>query len=119
MPASDIDRVSLCHSLRQYWSERIGGEGFWRTLQHLVAEIGAFLRESTPSRRRQRYGDADYDWDYRVDTTSATLGWRDRFLGHLHSPYQPTEPALFHEMLGNLKIDFREFTFVQAKDAPC
>jgi len=52
-----------------------------------------------------------------VDTTGATVGWRDRLLGHFHSPYQPTEPALFREMLASLiqaspKIDFREFTFI-------
>jgi SAM-dependent methyltransferase len=37
-------------------------------------------------------------------------------LGHFHSPYQPTEPALFREMLASLmssaKIDFREFIFI-------
>jgi SAM-dependent methyltransferase len=75
----------------------------------------------------------DYDWDYRVDTTGATVGWRDRLLGVLHSPYQPTEPALFHEMLdkvseaiasptlactertrtwGTGSLDFRRFVFV-------
>jgi SAM-dependent methyltransferase len=51
-----------------------------------------------------------------VDTTGATVGWRDRLLGMFHSPYQPTEAALFHEMLASLmssaKIDFREFTFI-------
>jgi SAM-dependent methyltransferase len=76
-----------------------------------------FVRESTPARRRQRYGDVEYDWDFRVDTTGATVGWRDRLLGHFHSRYQPTEPALFREMLESLiqanpKIDFREFTFI-------
>ena len=75
-----------------------------------------FARDSTPSRRRQRYGDVEYDWDYRVDTTGATVSWRDRRLGMFHSPYQPTEPALFREMLTNLlssaKIDFRGFTFI-------
>lgn len=75
-----------------------------------------FLRDSTPQRRRQRYGDADYDWDHRVNTTSAAVGWRDRLLGIFHSPYQPTEPALFHEMLNSLHalaaIDFRDFIFV-------
>jgi hypothetical protein len=54
----------------------------------------------------------DYDWEYRVDTTGATVSWRERLLGTLHSPYQPTESALFHEMLDSLKIDFREFTFI-------
>lgn len=29
-----------------------------------------------------------------------------------HSPYQPTDPLLFHEMLSAVKIDFREFTFI-------
>jgi SAM-dependent methyltransferase len=52
-----------------------------------------------------------------VDTTGATVGWRDRLLGHFHSPYQPTEPALFREMLASLiqaspKLDFREFSFI-------
>jgi len=76
-----------------------------------------FALESTPSRRRQRYGDVEYDWDFRVDTTSATVGWRDRLLGHFHSPYQPTEPVLFREMLESLTLAspnfaFREFTFI-------
>jgi len=76
-----------------------------------------FALESTPSRRRQRYGDVEYDWDFRVDTTGATVGWRDRLLGHFHSPYQPTEPALFREMLESLTLAspnfaFREFTFI-------
>ncbi len=65
-----------------------------------------------PDRKRQRYGDVQYDWDYRVDTTSATVGWRDRLLGLFHSPYQPTDPALFHKMLANVLIDFRQFTFI-------
>ena len=81
-------------------------------LRRLAALLWEFVRESTPSRRRQRYGDVDYDWDFRVDTTSATVGWRERLLGALHSPYQATEPALFHEMLSHLKIDFRDFTFI-------
>jgi SAM-dependent methyltransferase len=47
-----------------------------------------------------------------VDTTGATVGWRERLLGHFHSPYQPTEPALFREMIASLRIDFQEFAFV-------
>lgn len=82
------------------------------TVRKLVAAIFEFATDSTPERRRQRYGDVDYDWDYRVDTTSATVTWRDRLLGALNSPYQPTEPGLFHEMLRQLAIDFCEFTFI-------
>jgi SAM-dependent methyltransferase len=75
-----------------------------------------FARDSTPARLRQRYGDAEYDWEHRVNTTSAAIGWRDRLLGVLHSPYQPTEPALFQEMIDALasrvRLDFRRFTFL-------
>jgi len=78
----------------------------------LAGELWQFLRDSTPGRRRQRYGDIDYDWEYRVDTTGATVGWHDRLLGVFHSPYQPTEPELFHEMLHSLPADFSRFVFI-------
>jgi hypothetical protein len=71
-----------------------------------------FLLDSLPERRRGRYGDVEFDWNNRVDTTSATVGWRDRLLGAFHSTYQPTEASLFHEMLERLKIDFSKFTFI-------
>ena len=70
------------------------------------------MRESTPERRRQRYGDMEYDWEHRVNTTSGTVGWRARLLGLFHSPYQPTEPTLFREMIASLPIAFDTFTFV-------
>jgi SAM-dependent methyltransferase len=54
----------------------------------------------------------DYDWEYRVDTTSATVSWRERLLGVFHSPYQPTEPALFREMIESLGVDFSQYTFI-------
>jgi SAM-dependent methyltransferase len=96
----------------QWWKDHRRHDRFFPTLWRLIVMLGEFVRDSTPGRRRQRYGDVQYDWDYRVNTTSATVGWRDRLLGMFHSPYQPTEPSLFHEMLKALKIDFREFTFI-------
>jgi len=78
----------------------------------LVHELWTFLRDSTPERRRRRYGDMEYDWEHRVNTTSGTVGWRERLLGVFHSPYQPTDAALFQEMMASLPIDFSEFTFV-------
>ncbi len=54
----------------------------------------------------------EYDWEHRVNTTSGTVGWRERLLGVFHSPYQPTDAGLFQEMMAILPIDFREFTFV-------
>jgi SAM-dependent methyltransferase len=81
-------------------------------LRQFLNILGDFVKESTPSSRLQRYGDIEFDWDHRVDTTGATVSWRDRFIGHLHSAYQPTEPAAFHEMMGALGIDFSQFTFI-------
>jgi len=65
-----------------------------------------------PDRRRQRYGDIDYDWEYRVNTTAAAVSWRTRLLGLLHSAYQPVEPELFRKMMAELDIDFSQFNFV-------
>lgn len=79
---------------------------------NLLRNLWNLLRDSTPSRRRQRYGDMEYDWEHRVNTTSGTVGWRARLLGAFHSPYQPTEPTLFREMMASLPIAFDQFTFV-------
>lgn len=65
-----------------------------------------------PDRVRQRYGDIDYDWEHRVDTTSANVSWRARFIGLLNSSYQPIESPLFREMLNSLDIDFGQYTFI-------
>jgi hypothetical protein len=112
-----MPRATLIASIQSWWQDRAARAGFFSTVKQFIATLWEFARESTPSRRRQRYGDVDYDWDFRVDTTSATVGWRDRLLGHFHSPYQPTEPMLFREMIESLmqvtpKINLPEFTFI-------
>jgi len=117
MPAEPNSGLGLVPTIHNWWKENSAHDGFLSTAKRLISTLWEFVRESTPSRRRQRYGDVDYDWDFRVDTTGATVGWRDRLLGHFHSPYQPTEPSLFREMIEGLaqaspKIDFREFTFI-------
>ena len=105
-------RPSLVRSFQGWWRETYVAQGLVRAFRSCLLVLWTFLRESTPASRRQRYGDMEYDWDYRVDTTSAAVGWRDRLLGLLHSPYQPSEPALFHEMLHSVPIDYQKFTFV-------
>ena len=91
-------------------------EGPFLATRRLLAALWEFLQDSMPSRLRSRYGDADYDWDNRVNTTSGGVGWRDRLLGVFHSAYQPTDPAAFHEMLGALfermHLNFPDFTFL-------
>jgi len=98
--------------LRNWWREQAQENGAWNATSLLARNLWAFARESTPERRRQRYGDMEYDWEERVNTSSGTVGWRTRLLGSFHSPYQPTDPALFREMMSSLPIDFGEFTFV-------
>ena len=91
-------------------------EGPFRATRRLCAALWEFVRDSTPSRSRSRYGDADYDWDYRVNTTSGGVGWRDRLLGVFHSAYQPTDPDAFREMLAMLTehthLNLPDFTFL-------
>ena len=82
------------------------------TARLLVATFWEFLRDSLPSRRRQRYGDFDFDWEHRVDTTSATVGWRTRLMGLLSSPYQPIPSEEFRELMSAVAIDFSQFTFI-------
>ncbi len=99
-------------ALRGWWREQAREKGAGGTTSPLIRNLWAFVRESTPERRRQRYGDMEYDWEHRVNTTSGTVDWRARLLGLFHSPYQPTDPALFQEMMASLPIEFDHFTFV-------
>jgi hypothetical protein len=104
---------SLFASFRQWWSGNASRHGVLSTLRTLLSEIWDFVRESTPERRRRRYGDVEYDWNFPVDTTSATVSFRNRLLGVFHSAYQPTEPALFDEIMGAIPIeDPSGFVFV-------
>ena len=106
----------ILSAAHKYWAGVSARRGPVAATYDLLAGLWEFLRNSTPARLRQRYGDADYDWDHRVNTTSAAVGWRDRLLGIFHSPYQPTEPALFCEMLAALQqatnLNFADFAFV-------
>lgn len=114
-------RISLGKTVWRWWRYAAGYEGYYLATRRLLGALWEFARDSTPERLRQRYGDADYDWDYRVNTTSGAVGWRDRLLGQFHSAYQPTEPAAFHEMINALQqctnrdrsvVNFGDFTFI-------
>ena len=107
-----VDQLTLLGSLRGWWKQNAARHGAATALRNFCGEFWGFLRESTPEQRRRRYGDIEYDWEHRVDTTSATLDWRARLLGVFHSPYQATEPALFQEMMAALRVDFAEFLFI-------
>jgi len=102
----------LCTAFGRWWREQASEKGAAGATSQLGSILWNFARESTSERRRQRYGDMEYDWENRVNTTSGTVGWRARLLGSFHSPYQPTEPGLFREMMANLPVAFDTFTFV-------
>jgi SAM-dependent methyltransferase len=101
-------------ALLDWWNEQSREHGAAKATSLLARNLWGFVRDSTPERQRQRYGDMEYDWENRVNTTSGTVGWRARLLGLFHSPYQPTEPALFREMMSSLSvfIAFDTFTFI-------
>ena len=109
-------KIGVLQTARQWWTQAASYEGPLRATRRLLRVLWEFVRDSTPERLRSRFGDADYDWDHRVNTTSGAVAWRDRLLGQFHSEYQPTEPAAFHEMLDALQeqsqIDLCAFTFV-------
>jgi SAM-dependent methyltransferase len=109
-------RIGVLRSAWHWWHETAERDGRIVATGRLLRKLAEFVHDSTPERRRQLYGDAEYDWDHRVNTTSAAVGWRDRLLGIFHSPYQPTDSVLFHEMLEALRresgVDFRDYVFI-------
>ena len=104
--------IQFWRAFRGWWREQARENGGASATSLLIRNLWSFVCESTPERRRQRYGDMEYDWENRVNTSSGTVGWRARLLGLFHSPYQPTEPTLFREMIASLPIAFDTFTFV-------
>lgn len=108
-----MNKPSVWSVGRRRWRETRARKGVVATAREMGADLWEFVRESTPERKRLRYGDVEYDWDHRVDTTAATVSDRGRLLAALAgAAYQPTDPAEFREMLEGLGIEFAEFTFV-------
>lgn len=108
----ESNNVTLISATLKWWREQRKQFSWWTTLRMLTSMFWDFLRDSTPERKRQRFGDADYDWEYRVDTTSANVSWQSRYIGFLNSSYQPIESELFEEMLNSIGVDYSQFTFI-------
>lgn len=105
-------KPTVISAIRTWWREQPEDDATVTTLRRLAAIAREFVRDSLPDRRRQRFGDAGYDWDYRVDTTSANVGWRGRLIGLMNSSYQPIEAEIFREIINTLAIDFNQHTFI-------
>jgi hypothetical protein len=87
--------------------------GIAGTLRYYAREFRDLLLDLTPSRRKSRYGDIDFDFEHNVDTTWATVSLRTRLREWLSGgQYQPSEPALFREMLDSLPAAVNGFTFI-------
>ena len=93
--------------------DAIRSRGWLGALRYYAAESFELLRDRTPTRRRSRYGDIDYDFDHGVDTTWATVRLRTRIRELLSGArYQPSEPLLFHLILQSLPVAPDGFTFI-------
>jgi hypothetical protein len=88
-------------------------EGLLRSLVIGVGTLAGVVVDYLPSRRRMRYGDIDYDFDNRVNTTwaqpSLAVRLREVFT---RGKYMPSEPEVFHAIVGGLGIEYERFTFV-------
>jgi SAM-dependent methyltransferase len=105
-------KPTLVSAITTWWREQPEDAHAALRVRRLAAIGREFVRDSLPDRKRQRFGDAGYDWDYRVDTTSANVGWRARLIGLLNSSYQPIEAEIFREILNSVAIDFSQYTFI-------
>ena len=108
-PVNERSNFPYRARLREWFARR----GVLRTSAELVQGAFEIARDQLPSRRRMRYGDIDFDWDYRVDTTWSNLRLGTRIREVLAGRgYQPSDPLTFHEIMAQLAIAFGDFTFV-------
>ena len=83
------------------------------SVRYYAREFADMVRDLTPARRKSRYGDIDFDFEHNVDTTWATVSLRTRIREWLSGgQYQPSEPALFSEILNALPVPVSGFTFI-------
>ena len=105
---------SLAAAARRWQRDSFRARGVLGSLRYLAGQVVDCIRDSTPERRRSRFGDIDYDCDHAVDTTWARLPLSVR-LREIFSErlYQPTVEEEFAEIMRPLAgVDLTTFTFV-------
>src|SRR5579862_6875255 len=106
-------QVSLREGPLSWVRDSLKHRGFIGSLRFYAREFADMLRDLTPERRKSRYGDIDFDVEHNVDTTWATISLRTRIREWLSGgQYQPSEPALFGQMIESLPVSVDGFTFV-------
>jgi hypothetical protein len=58
-----VDFSFFC-GLRTWWRDSVRALGLPQATRKFFSEFWEFLRDSTPSRRRQRFGDIGFDLDW-------------------------------------------------------
>ena len=113
MEEGQVSTPGLARLASQWARDSVRSRGFWGTLKNFGEQFALFVRDSFPDRKRSRFGDIDYDFDFNVDTTWARLPLGVR-LRELFSErlYQPTVPAEFHQVLAEVPADLSEFIFI-------
>jgi hypothetical protein len=101
------------HGPTQWIAETVREQGVLGALAYYAASGFELLRDLTPTRRRSRYGDIDFDFDYGVDTTWANVSVRTRLREWISGgQYQPSEPELFHRIISDLPVKPDGLTFI-------
>jgi hypothetical protein len=94
-------------------AEIVRERGVLGALVYYAAAGIELLRDLTPARRRSRYSDIDFDFDYGVDTTWANVSLRTRLREWISGgQYQPSEPELFHRIISDLLVKPNGLTFI-------
>ena len=107
-------KVSLAAAVRRWQRDSFRARGVVGSLWYLAGQLLECIKDSTPERRRSRFGDIDYDCDHAVDTTWARLPLSVR-LREIFSErlYQPTAEDEFAEIMRHMAdVDLTSFTFI-------
>jgi SAM-dependent methyltransferase len=104
---------SLVQLLAARWRDAARRGRRAAALRELVSDTWEFVKESTPERRRARFGDLEYDFAAGMSTTAGSVAWRQRLTGALAgTPYQPVDADLFRENIAQLPLRPAESTFI-------
>src|SRR3954447_20238909 len=103
--ASAETDFSFWRIFARHWQSSVRYYGLRHTLAQVSEAAYRFFREFLPGRRKAKYGDLDFDFDHSVDTTRASVGFREQLIPALSDhQYFPPEPWLFEQMMEALSV---------------
>jgi hypothetical protein len=103
---------SFRRAFSRHWRDSVRHYGLWPTVRQLTQALYRLLREFLPGRRKEKFGDLDYDWERGMDTTRSNVSFRTQLAAALTgNQYFPSEPWIFAEIMHALPTNVNEFTF--------